>query len=261
MRPAGLKKPVFRAVKTAVISSAGSMAITGAIAPVLFPAAPILAPLALAGSIPLLLSFPIALRTYIQSERITALYEELQAANARLIELNAINERRATVDEMTGFYLRRHFFESAEKLIKKKKQGAVIMLDIDRFKVINDTWGHAAGDEALKQISDAIRRAVRPDDIVGRLGGEEFAVYLPNVDVELAMTVAERIRLNVETLRFVPDGENDHPLSISVGLVKNTHSDTIDLAIKAADAALYRSKRAGRNRVSLWQLEDRERAA
>lgn len=255
------RRVILRSLRLTLASVAGSMLIAAAICFAVLPNAPILAVLSLAAFIPLVVAFLPAVAIHSRAERINALYEELQTANAELQRLNAINELRATTDEMTGLFARRHFFDSAQNMLREKRQGAVIMLDVDRFKIVNDTWGHAAGDEALQQVAKAIQEAVRVEDIVGRLGGEEFAVYLPGADTDIALAVAERIRRNVENIHFTPNGETVHPLSVSLGLVSDSGADTIDIVMKLADSALYRSKCAGRNRVSVSSPEDRLRAA
>ena len=126
--------------------------------------------------------------------------------------------------------------------------GALLVIDADNFKSINDRFGHAVGDEALKAIASTIKSALRPDDLLGRVGGEEFAVFLPKVDEPTAVTIAERIRQQVGAIALAA-GSASVPISISVGGAGFHGHVLFDDLFKAADARLYAAKRAGRNRV------------
>ena len=123
------------------------------------------------------------------------------------------------------------------------------MLDIDRFKRINDTWGHAAGDEAIKAVAKAIRRTVRATDISGRVGGEEFAVLLPESSAEQAAAQAERLRQAVAGLSL-RQGADEIPLTCSLGVAERDGESSLDRLMRRADLALYEAKVQGRNRVA-----------
>jgi diguanylate cyclase (GGDEF)-like protein len=136
----------------------------------------------------------------------------------------------------------------------RKGQGlAVIAIDVDNFKKYNDRFGHIAGDECLKQVAQALRSACRTEDVAARMGGEEFALLLPEIDQGGALAAAERVRLVVEQLGI------DHPLNvggvvtISLGLAEGAPADWGDSAslLKAADEALYEAKAHGRNRFAV----------
>jgi diguanylate cyclase (GGDEF)-like protein/PAS domain S-box-containing protein len=168
--------------------------------------------------------------------------------NARLFqEIQLI----AQIDSLTGLYARRHFFSLAEHEFKYSgRYGnplSLIMIDIDHFKVVNDTFGHAVGDKTLKEISRCIHNAVRGADIVGRYGGEEIVVLLPNTQISEASQMAERLRVQIATLRA-----QSLEITASFGVVQldvqNDHS--IEAVIQRADAALYVAKKAGRNQVA-----------
>lgn len=128
--------------------------------------------------------------------------------------------------------------------------GALLMVDADHFKAVNDQFGHASGDEALRLIADQIKAALRVNDLVGRVGGEEFAVFLPHTDHANAQLVAERIRVKVSSTRMVVDGQIV-PLSVSVGGVDFVKPISFEELFRKADAMLYQAKRLGRNRVEL----------
>ncbi len=126
--------------------------------------------------------------------------------------------------------------------------GAMLVIDADNFKAINDRFGHSTGDQALRLIAAAIKEGLRPDDLVGRVGGEEFAVFLPLVDDATAVRVAERICQRVGSVKFAPTGKQER-ISVSVGGVGFFGPMPFDDLFRAADARLYEAKRNGRNRV------------
>jgi diguanylate cyclase (GGDEF)-like protein len=145
--------------------------------------------------------------------------------------------------------------ESASEVARAERSGsplAVALIDIDHFKDVNDTFGHLAGDEALSAISQTLQLAVRQDDLVGRFGGEEFSLLLPQADAADARMIAERIRAGVEGLRIdsgVPGAPIKVTVSVGVVALGGGVRGQITELLAAADAALYRAKRAGRNRV------------
>lgn len=162
----------------------------------------------------------------------------------------------ATTDDLTGTLNRRAFFVAAEQEVERSvRYGnvvSVVMFDIDHFKLVNDRHGHAVGDQALRLAAGALRANLRDVDILGRLGGEEFAVLLPETALAGALEVAERLRLAVAALA-ISLGDDRPPLGLTASLgVAERAADEIgvDRILARADAALYRSKEQGRNRVS-----------
>ncbi|EME68811.1 response regulator [Paramagnetospirillum caucaseum] len=160
----------------------------------------------------------------------------------------------ATRDPLTETSNRRHFEQLAGlELDHARRMGrsfALLALDIDHFKRINDTWGHAAGDAALKAFADSCRLGLREYDILGRVGGEEFAVALPNTGPDGARVIAERLRAAVAELVIRPAKGQMSGLTVSIGIAQLREADlTIATLLERADRALYRAKNAGRNRV------------
>ncbi|MFL5757217.1 MAG: diguanylate cyclase [Chloroflexota bacterium] len=160
-------------------------------------------------------------------------------------------EARASTDALTGLPNRRYFDEYVALVGKRRRADdrvGVLMIDIDRFKAVNDTFGHAAGDSVLRAVAGAIGGAVREDDVPSRFGGEEFAVLLRNPSPAIATDVGERVRKAVAALDLRPLGVPG--VTVSVGVAVATRpGEPIDRLIESADAALFRAKRAGRDRV------------
>ncbi len=157
-------------------------------------------------------------------------------------------EERAKRDSMTGLYNHQHFMEQIHQN-GRRDDGSLIILDIDHFKHINDSYGHQRGDEALIHVVKAVRKAVRAGDVVGRIGGEEFAVFLLDASKEEAKKVASRIRKTVEKIEFIPEDGVKAPLTVSVGVAMKDEVDNVVGAMKLADMRMYKAKETGRNRV------------
>ena len=162
----------------------------------------------------------------------------------------------ASTDSLTGLPNRRSFMETMELLKQKRTQGqspggVVLMLDIDHFKRLNDSYGHTVGDEVLTHAAQVLRSCLRDDDLPARLGGEEFAVLLPHIGLDVGKQVAERIRTRIEESPF----EMNHrrlEFTISIGLSAIDLND-VDRSIRRADRALYAAKAQGRNKTVIWQ--------
>ena len=162
----------------------------------------------------------------------------------------------AVVDALTGLNNRRYFDMNLASLLDQAAQEAkplsLLVLDIDFFKKVNDTYGHDAGDEILRALAGRIRRAVRSVDLVCRLGGEEFVIVMPETSIEVAARVAERVRRAVEAEPFnVKEGQMAVPVTISIGIADRGSDANPDFIYKSADKALYESKASGRNKVTL----------
>jgi two-component system cell cycle response regulator len=160
----------------------------------------------------------------------------------------------AITDPLTGLhnrrYLERHFAALIEEGAREGKSVAVVFLDIDHFKSINDTHGHDAGDEVLKAFARRVRQSVRGIDLVARYGGEEFVIVMPDTDSGVALRVAERLREAIAGEPFAIGNGVRIRVTVSVGLASaNSPDDTPQSVLQRCDAALYRAKDGGRNRV------------
>jgi len=171
-------------------------------------------------------------------------------------ELNLAKERAellARTDELTGLFNRRAFFEQGELLLRQSagndRHVGAIMFDVDHFKRINDQYGHDVGDAVLKAIAETVKPVVRASDVLGRVGGEEFAIVLAEADMPRTLQVAERIRAAVEALAVTHAGERIS-CSCSCGAVAAKGGTvTLDQLLSLADRALLTAKRSGRNQV------------
>ncbi len=175
---------------------------------------------------------------------------ELESINRKLGEL-------AIRDGLTGAFRRGHIENELRRLVKglRRRPGdlSVQMLDLDFFKRVNDTHGHAAGDEVLRRVAAAVQDAVRGSDLFGRWGGEEFIVLLPDTTLAQALEAAERIRLAVHRLEFRGEEGAVFNITVSIGVAEYDGDESADTLAQRADKALYAAKRAGRNRVMAYE--------
>lgn len=161
--------------------------------------------------------------------------------------------RLVQTDALTGLYNRTGFFERSQALLAKADRAdcSVLLMDADHFKRVNDTYGHAVGDVVLQQIASRMSTVLRDGDVLGRIGGEEFAVFLPNTPKRAARLLAERIRQIVDRHALRVQGQRV-PMSLSIGVALVLPTErTVDAALSRADAAMYRAKQSGRNRVEV----------
>lgn len=178
---------------------------------------------------------------------------ERKQAEDELKKAKRIAEAMAYRDELTGLNNRRAFFDMGHRAFKQSVRFShpisVVMMDLDHFKNINDTYGHAAGDEVLKVICNRIRQLMREIDIVARMGGEEFAFLLPETANNEAIKLTERIRLEIENT-IVKYEENEIKITASFGVCScKTGGETLDTMLTKADEVLYIAKRKGRNQT------------
>ncbi len=186
------------------------------------------------------------------SLRTKALQDELKLKNKQLEDLLDKVNYMAITDALTGLYNRRRFHDVlTSEYERAKRYGtpfSLVMLDIDYFKKINDTFGHDAGDSVLKEVSSILLKSIRDIDTAARYGGEEFMVVLPNTDKVHAMIVAERMRLAIEKHDFTGI---DRMISVSIGIsgMPDAKVENEDRLIRCSDFAMYRAKQLGRNRT------------
>ena len=180
---------------------------------------------------------------------------ELEQARAELFEkqrqlltLNEKLEQMAATDALTGLPNRRAFNQAMEQQLalwrRKRIPVSLILIDVDFFKRINDTFGHATGDEVLRTVAQALGRNIREADLAARVGGEEFTVLMPDTTLSEATRLGERLRATIETLPDAPC-----PVTISLGVTEVATGDTVSSLFAGADHALYQAKESGRNRV------------
>lgn len=171
------------------------------------------------------------------------------------ITKEAIGEQHreaALLDPLTGVGNRRGFTDEVERMLARARRNgswtALILLDLDRFKAINDSWGHPTGDHLLRALTETTRRVLRPGDVIGRLGGDEFAIALAESRMDQALVLAERIRRAVAATRIERVGGEIH-FTVSVGVASLRAAPSLEPLFGEADAALYRAKARGGNRV------------
>ncbi|CAE6730113.1 GGDEF domain-containing protein [Paraburkholderia domus] len=194
---------------------------------------------------------------YSQEELMSRLAEAMARTEGALQELQRTNhklEHLAATDPLTGAANRREFIQQVEaEIARARREGApfsLLALDLDNFKLINDNYGHQVGDEVLQRFVQKCLDAIRPYDGVARVGGEEFMVLLPRAALDMARSVAERVRGAVATDEFYTETGRPVAITVSVGVSEfGRDGDTIDTLLRVADERLYRAKHDGRNRV------------
>lgn len=165
----------------------------------------------------------------------------------------------ATKDSLTRVYNRNYFFKVAndkiQNSVKSGKYISLLMMDLDKFKNINDTYGHAVGDIVIKKVTDICREVLNKNYCIGRYGGEEFAILLDNVNNKKALEIGEKIRHQIEKTQIFQDGKNIK-ITVSIGIFTSLREDSLENMIKFADEALYKAKNSGRNRVVINSISE-----
>ena len=201
---------------------------------------------AMATAVLSLLFFGVVFHAYV--DRSMSYYLRMRTYNDEL-------QRLASRDPLTGTLNARAYYAACEQLIKlaqrSSKPFAVLFIDLDHFKRINDTYGHAAGDEVLRTVATSLQNSIRTSDLLGRIGGEEFSIFLPDTDQSGAQRLAETLRTEVETC-CPHAGDTRLTVTASIGVAVSRDAQASLKTIQArADEAMYRAKQAGRNRVTL----------
>jgi diguanylate cyclase (GGDEF)-like protein len=185
-------------------------------------------------------------------KEVYATFEDITAQVLLTQELSA----KATTDELTRLANRRTLFERLAIEYERVQRNpdlrcCLLAIDIDHFKLVNDTWGHAAGDVVLRHVAQTMKQQTRRIDIAARVGGEEFVIVLPDTSVDNALVLAERIRASIEGIP-ADTGDQQIAVTISIGLSAISADDPTDrAALERADLALYEAKHKGRNQVRL----------
>ncbi|HQN65814.1 MAG TPA: GGDEF domain-containing protein [Methylophilus sp.] len=176
----------------------------------------------------------------------------LMIRNQELLDLQAKLKELATHDELTGLYTRRYIIQRLRSVIPESKRHhlncCVAMMDVDFFKKVNDTYGHAAGDDVLRTVGLLIANELRQGDIIARFGGEEFLIMLPMTDIQAAQHLVERLRQSIENQKFMFEGQVIS-VTASFGVTSLAPNDNAERMIERADKALFQAKNAGRNRI------------
>ncbi len=196
-------------------------------------------------------------------QRVAARTDALEHALQEADRLRQRFEHLSTVDELTGLHNRRHFFsEAPREVANAQRDGSpltLVVVDIDHFKRVNDTWGHDTGDKLLQQVAGALETTLRGGDLCARLGGEEFILLLSNTEPSGAVQLVERIRARLPALpQVIPGGPRRLTASFGIvalhpGMARLPPGDVLDLLYAQADKALYQCKAAGRNRWAVFQ--------
>jgi diguanylate cyclase (GGDEF)-like protein len=206
---------------------------------------------------PLVIAWPASAWQFHQNERLrttrnelSAAHAELERVHAELIETHAALQQRSRVDGLTGALNRETFFALLETAAANGSPFALLIADADHFKRINDEFGHQCGDDALRGIAGAISVSLRTSDFWGRIGGEEFAIFLDGANREMAHAIADMIRLATLGINLRVD-DKIVPVSVSIGGTCATAGAALHAIVAEADRRLYHAKRSGRNRIVL----------
>jgi diguanylate cyclase (GGDEF)-like protein len=181
--------------------------------------------------------------------------QELEIAKSKLAEM-------ANKDPLTNLYNRRYFNDVADTLLsmahRQQQEFSIFMLDIDRFKLINDTYGHNAGDVVLKKLSNLLTTSIRQSDVAIRFGGEEFVVLLPNTNIDGAVLIAKKLKEAIENIEIKIPNIDIIKFTVSIGISQcdcSKNAEVIDDLVHKADEALYEAKRAGRNKIVIYSTQ------
>ncbi|GLU38753.1 PleD family two-component system response regulator [Pseudomonas sp. NBRC 100443] len=198
-------------------------------------------------------------RSYLALQQRDEAYRALRESQQKLLETNLVLQRLMNSDGLTGLSNRRHFDEYLEmewrRALREQSQLSLLLIDVDHFKAYNDTFGHVAGDEALRRVAGTIREScARSSDLPARYGGEEFAIILPGTSPGGARLLAEKLRLTVQALGIAHEQpDSGAVLTVSVGVATLTpgQGESCLKLIEHADRALYNAKHGGRNQVGV----------
>ncbi|MFK4823843.1 GGDEF domain-containing protein [Paenochrobactrum sp. BZR 588] len=234
-----IKSTLLKAALVTIAVTALSVLVTWLVGVVLGNPVSITA-IVLSAILPIVTAFPSLCILLTKYRQLNEQHNLLEIAHAEL-------QARAKIDHMTGLLNRESLFEAVKIARARIETGAFLMIDADHFKAINDNFGHATGDRALKLIAFAIENVTRKGDLVGRIGGEEFCVFLPNASGDTAKRVADRIRSEVDATHFYSDEDMLYPLTVSIGCTTAPKNESNSQILSRADQALYIAKQRGRN--------------
>lgn len=197
---------------------------------------------------PLLIAPPVTYFFAVQADRELALTGQLNAAHDKLMVAYGRLEEQARLDGLTGLLNRSAFFGEAEKLVHDGRTGTLLLLDLDHFKYVNDTFGHSSGDAALVSVAEMVSKSISARGLVGRVGGEEFGILLPDATASAGYEAAEQLRLKVRNMPS-PVADPYYVLTISIGCARIESGAYFPAVYEEADQNLYRAKGLGRDRT------------
>lgn len=203
--------------------------------------------------IPWAITIPLGFHLSKQRFKLVGLTNRLKEAQTKLREANKALEQRANFDGMTGLLSRDSFFNQLELMRVDEKSNVLMIVDVDHFKNINDNFGHPVGDQALILLGKIFRKTLRENDLVGRIGGEEFGVFLPDTSAPEGQIIGEIIRHEIESTIFEPYHNMRHVITVSIGVTDVAMHQERTAIMGNADTALFTAKRCGRNQVVLFE--------
>lgn len=195
------------------------------------------------------ISIPLGLYMAKQRERLVILAGRLRHTQRSLRKLNRDLQHKASYDAMTGLPNRETFFDHIEEVRARNESSVLMIIDVDHFKNINDSFGHLVGDRALILLAKVFRKILRKDDFIGRIGGEEFGVLLPDTGEAEGQIIGEMIRHEIENTIFEPHENMRHVITVSIGITGAATHLECPVLMSNADTALFEAKRRGRNQV------------
>ena len=199
------------------------------------------------------ISIPLGLYMSKQRYKLIGLTNRLKDAQMKLRQANKKLELRANYDGMTGLLNRDSFLRQLDKLRAGHEANALMIVDVDHFKHINDSFGHPVGDQALNLLGKIFRKILRKNDIAGRIGGEEFGIFLPDTCAREGQIIGEMVRYEIENLIFEPYNNMRHVITVSIGVTDIAPNQERSALMENADAALFAAKRRGRNQVVMFE--------
>tara|TARA_R110000824_G_scaffold11746_16_gene51602 strand:- start:3722 stop:4555 length:834 start_codon:yes stop_codon:yes gene_type:complete len=203
--------------------------------------------------IPWAITIPLGLYMSRQRFKLVGLTNRLKETQTKLRRANKALEQRANFDGMTGLLNRDGFFSRLDEMRGDETANVLLIIDVDHFKNINDSFGHLVGDQALMLLGKTFRKTLREDDLVGRIGGEEFGIFLPNTSAPEGQIIGEIIRHEIENTIFEPHHNMRHVITVSIGVTAVAPHQERAALMGNADTALFTAKRRGRNQVALFE--------
>lgn len=203
--------------------------------------------------IPWIIGIPLGWYMAKQRKKLIVTANRLRETQDQLKQANKSLTYKANFDGMTGLPNREFFFDQLKGLEAARQDSVLMIIDVDHFKQINDSFGHPVGDRALTLLASVFRKILRRNDIVGRIGGEEFGILLPDASEAEGQIIGEMIRYEIENTVFEPHEGVRHVITVSIGISSALSPHDSSKLMRNADKALFEAKRTGRNKVMLFE--------